>query len=67
LARGRDLATQLRGAVRFKLGLRDEKLVQFRIAPLRKRAAPQPPDANPPGTPAETAPPPSATTTPTNT
>jgi head-tail adaptor len=34
---GRDLASRLRAAVTSKLGARDEKLVQFRIAPLRPR------------------------------
>jgi hypothetical protein len=37
LAQGKDLAIQIRGAVKFKLGPRNEKLVQFRVAPLRKR------------------------------
>ena len=70
LARGRDLATQLRGAARFKLGLRDENLVQFRITPLRKRGAPKTQAAKPPTPPAESAPPaaaPTTTKTPTDT
>jgi hypothetical protein len=37
LESGRDLAIQLRGAVRCKLGPRNEKLVQFGMAPLRRR------------------------------
>jgi len=39
LARGKDAAIQLRGAAKFKLGPRDEKLVHFQVAPLRKRGA----------------------------
>lgn len=34
---GRDLAIVLRGAVRSKIGPRNERLVQFGIAPLRRR------------------------------
>ena len=37
LAEGADAAAQLRGAAMFKLGPRNEKLVQFQIAPLRKQ------------------------------
>jgi hypothetical protein len=36
LAEGGELAERLRDAVRFKLGRRNERLVQFRVAPLRK-------------------------------
>ena len=35
---GRDLAIQLRAAARLKLGPRNERLAQFRVAPLRRRA-----------------------------
>lgn len=34
----RDLAIQLRAVVRAKIGVRSEKLVEFRIPPLRKRS-----------------------------
>ena len=37
VARARDLAIQLRAAVKGKLGVRTEKLVEFRVQPLRKR------------------------------
>lgn len=38
IARGKDVARQIRSAAKFKLGPRNEKLVQFQVAPLRKRA-----------------------------
>jgi len=37
MSRGKDAATQLRGAARFKLNPHDEKLVHFQITPVRKR------------------------------
>lgn len=37
LARGRDAAIQLRSAARLAFGARNEKLVHFRVTPLRKR------------------------------
>ena len=39
LARGKDAAIQIRAAAKFKLGSRNEKLSQFRVAPLRKRGS----------------------------
>jgi hypothetical protein len=41
LDRGHDAAIQLRSAARLAFGARNEKLVQFRVAPLRKRKAPK--------------------------
>jgi len=41
LARGRDAAIQLRSAARLAFGARNEKLAQFRVAPLRKRGVPK--------------------------
>jgi hypothetical protein len=41
LARGRDAAIQLRSAARLALGARNEKLVHFRVIPLRKRGTPK--------------------------
>jgi hypothetical protein len=37
LAQVRDLTIQLRAAIRSKLGVRTEKLVEFNVQPLRKR------------------------------
>jgi hypothetical protein len=37
VARARDLTIELRAAVKSKLGVRNEKLTEFRIQPLRKR------------------------------
>jgi hypothetical protein len=37
LAEGRQVAERLRDAVKFKIGRRNERLVQFNIAPLRRR------------------------------
>ncbi|HKH49311.1 MAG TPA: hypothetical protein VKM72_31980 [Thermoanaerobaculia bacterium] len=34
----RDLTIQLRGVVRAKIGVRSEKLVEFKVPPLRKRS-----------------------------
>ena len=49
---GRDLASRLRAMVKAGLGLKSERLVQFGIAPIRKRA-PRKTDTKPPnGTPA---------------
>lgn len=38
LVEGRILAEKLRDAAKFKIGRRSERLVQFKVAPLRKRA-----------------------------
>lgn len=38
LAEGRQVAERLRDAVKFKIGRRNERLVQFNIAPLRRRS-----------------------------
>jgi len=51
LKEGRDLASKLRDAAKFKIGRRSERLVQFSITPLRqrtKKAAPPPPAAQTP-------------------
>lgn len=58
LERGRDVAMKMRSAIKAKVGLRNEILVQFGIAPLRRRVrkpvvAPFPP---PPPTPEAPAP-----------
>lgn len=37
LVKGRELAIALRGAVKANLGPKSERLVQFRVAPLRRR------------------------------
>jgi hypothetical protein len=37
LVEGRQVAEKIRDAVKFKIGRRNERLVQFNIAPLRKR------------------------------
>lgn len=37
LPQGRDVAIQLRAAARLKLGPRNQRLVQFNVAPLRRR------------------------------
>jgi peptidoglycan hydrolase CwlO-like protein len=55
VARVRDLTIQLRATIKGKLGVRTEKLVEFRVQPLRKRsrtAAAQPlkPPADPQAT-----------------
>ena len=38
LAEGRQIAEKLRDAAKFKIGRRNARLVQFGVAPLRKRA-----------------------------
>jgi len=46
LANGQDIAQRLRDAAKFKIGRRSERLVQFRVAPLRtkrRRDAAEPP------------------------
>ncbi len=48
LDRGREMAMRLRGAVKFKIGPRNERLVQFGIAPLRRRPRRDPEPAPPP-------------------
>ena len=51
LKEGRDLASQLRDAAKFKIGRRNARLVQFNITPLRprtKKAAPPPPEVQSP-------------------
>jgi len=51
LKEGRDLASQLRDAAKFKIGRRNARLVQFSVTPLRprsKKAAQPPPAAQPP-------------------
>ena len=52
LTEGRELAIRLRGAVKANLGPKNEQLVQFGMAPLRKRArraAKKPPEITEPG------------------
>jgi hypothetical protein len=46
MADSRQVAEKIRDAVKFKIGRRNEKLVQFNIAPLRKRTRKP---AQPPG------------------
>jgi hypothetical protein len=61
LQQGRDLAISLRGAVRSGLGPRNERLVQFRVAPLRKRGGgekPGEPGPSQPTSPPAVTPPP---------
>jgi hypothetical protein len=51
LKRGKDAAIQLRAVVKAKLGPRTERLVQFDVAPLRKRTrktGEKPPDGEEP-------------------
>lgn len=58
LRRTKDLTIQLRGVIRAKVGIRSEKLVEFRVAPLRKRtrkSKPLDPEVKPPVEPAKPA------------
>lgn len=48
---GRAAASRLRSALKAHYGGHSEKLVEFGIAPLRKRRAPQPADPAPPNPP----------------
>jgi hypothetical protein len=50
---GRAAASRLRSALKAHFGGHNEALVEFGIAPLRKRRAPQPPDPAPPEAPVE--------------
>ncbi len=45
---GRDLAMRLRSAAKYKIGARSERLVQFGIAPLRRRPRRNPEPVPPP-------------------
>lgn len=45
---GRDLARRVRAAARYKLGARNERLVQFAIAPLRRHPRRNPEPVPPP-------------------
>jgi len=57
---GRDLAMRLKAVVKSNLGPKSERLVQFKIAPLRKRktkAKTTPPEGTPAETPGTTPPP----------
>jgi len=52
IAKGQDLAGRIRDAAKFKIGRREERLVQFRITPQgrpakRKQEKPAPETANP--------------------
>ena len=55
LVRGRELAMSLRTAAKLGLGARNEQLVQFGVAPLRRRVTPKP-EVNPPPSPEAPAP-----------
>jgi hypothetical protein len=48
LVDGRQLAEKVRDAAKFKIGRRSERLVQFKVAPLRKRAPRKTGDKTPP-------------------
>jgi peptidoglycan hydrolase CwlO-like protein len=49
LTQGQEVAKRIRAAAKFKLGAYNEKLVQFRVSPLRpRRKPPKPPDPPPP-------------------
>ena len=49
LRQGRDAATRLRNGIRVRYGLKDEKLVEFRMKPRRRpqKAREQPPEPDP--------------------
>jgi len=51
VAEGRAAASRLRFALKAHYGGHSEKLVEFGVAPLRKRRAPQPADPPPPNPP----------------
>jgi hypothetical protein len=51
VAEGRAAASRLRSALKAHFGGHNETLVEFGIAPLRKRRAPQPADPAPPNPP----------------
>ena len=55
LVRGREIAMSLRIAAKLGLGARNEQLVQFGVAPLRRRVTPKP-EVNPPPPPEAPAP-----------
>ena len=48
---GRAAASRLRSALKAHFGGHNEDLVEFGIAPIRKRRVPQPPDPTPPSSP----------------
>ncbi len=50
---GRDLAMRIRAAAKHRIGARSERLVQFGIAPLRRRARRNPQPVPPPPSPVE--------------
>lgn len=54
LDRGREIAMRLRGAAKLKIGPRSELLVQFGVAPLRRRARRNPEEIPPVPPPVET-------------
>jgi hypothetical protein len=48
MAQGRDAATRLRNGIRVRYGLKNEKLVEFRMKPRRKpQRAPEQPEPDP--------------------
>ncbi len=57
LVEGRDVAMRLRGLAKSQFGPKNEQLVQFKVAPLRKRPRKtgKPPEVNPPEAPAPAA------------
>ena len=61
LVKGRDVAMRIRGIAKARVGPKNEKIVQFGMAPLRKRnrrkktTGPVTPPTQPPAVPAETA------------
>lgn len=54
LDRGREIAMRLRGAAKLKIGPRSELLVQFGVAPLRRRTRRNPEEIPPAPPPVET-------------
>jgi hypothetical protein len=50
LARGKELVIRIRSVVRGKVGPRNERLVHWRVAPLRRRPRKVKPDGEAPGT-----------------
>jgi hypothetical protein len=55
IVQGRELATRLRGAIRADLGPKNERLVQFRVKPIRRRTRrtkPEEPGTDPAASPA---------------
>ena len=48
VARGKDAAMQLRAVVKAKFGLRNERLVHFKVAPIRRRTRRRADEEKPP-------------------